>query len=107
MTMKSDWPFSWIPATKYYEEHVIRHGGAATGEPFETKSGHTEVVYDRRALAAGSTWEAEAAYGIPFDQDVTIVHELGHGLSHIDDKSQYFNVWSVETENQLTHSCET
>jgi RHS repeat-associated protein len=99
--MKTEWPFSWFDATKTYEVGLGVYGGAATVEPSESVTGNAVVVFDPELLAAGSTELAERAYGLLFDQDVTIIHELGHGLACVEEQLRFFNVWSVEFENQL------
>ena len=86
-----------------YSTMVGAMGGGVTVEPHETLNGNIEVVVGEDEVNKGNGWLDVAIqnYGITFDASIAVMHEFGHALAIADKHYPYFNVWSVETENQI------
>jgi hypothetical protein len=48
-----------------------------------------------------ATYLAALVFGLEFDKENATIHEFGHALSLVEGRNEMFNIWSVETENQL------
>ena len=82
----------------------MAYGGAATIEPHESLTGNVQVIVDPAAVNDPNNFNlniARKAYGIEFTPELALIHEFGHALAYMSDRDEAFDLWSVETENQM------